>query len=115
MRVAVTTTDGKKVNQHFGKATSFNIYDIEGDSMKMVDLRQVESYCECENDEPVDPNHKFSQDRFSVVKDAIKDCKMLYTAQIGEIPREKLEIVGIDVQECKCAIDKIPTCKGNCK
>ena len=115
VRIAVTTTDGKKVNQHFGKATSFTIYDIEGDTMKMVDLRQVESYCECENDEPVDPNHSFQEDRFSKVKETIKDCEKLYTQQIGEKPKVQLKITGISVQECKCNIDKIPTCKGDCK
>ena len=115
MRIAVTTTDGVKVNQHFGKATSFTIYDIKDDRLKMVDLRQVESYCECEGGEPFDPNHKFKQDRFSKVKEIIEDCEKLYTLQIGDVPKEQLEIVGIAVQECKCAIDKIPTCKGECK
>ena len=115
MRIAVTTSNGEKVDQHFGKATSFNIYDVEDGALKMVDLRQVESYCEYEDGEPVDPNHKFKQDRFSKVTETIKDCEKLYTLQIGDVPKEKLEIVGIAVQECKCAIDKIPTCKGECK
>ena len=115
MRIAVTTSNGETVDQHFGKATSFNIYDVKDGALKMVDMRQVESYCECENGEPVDPNHKFSQDRFSMVKETIKDCEKLYTLQIGEVPKENLEIVGIAVQECKCAIEKIPTCKGDCK
>ena len=115
VRIAVTTTDGIKVNQHFGKATSFNIYDVEGDTMKMVDLRQVQSYCECENGEPIDPNHSFQEDRFSKVKEVIKDCEKLYTAQIGEKPKEQLEIIGIDVQLCGCKVDQISTCKGNCK
>ena len=115
MRIAVTTTDGEKVDQHFGKATSFNIYDMVDGKLKMVDLRQVESYCECENGEPVDPNHKFSNDRFSMVKEVIKDCKKLYTVQIGEKPKEQLKIIGIDVQLCNCKIDQIAGCKGNCK
>jgi len=115
MRIAVTTTDGEKVNQHFGKATSFNIYDSKDGELKMVDLRQVESYCECENGEPVNPEHEFSQDRFTRVKEVIKDCEKLYTVQIGEKPKEQLGIIGIDVQLCGCNIDQISTCKGNCK
>lgn len=114
-RIAVTTTNGEKVDQHFGKATSFNVYDVEDGALKMVDLRQVESYCECENGEPVDPNHSFEQDRFYKVKEAIKDCEKLYTLQIGEVPKQNLEIVGIAVQECKCTIDQIPNCNGECK
>ena len=115
MRIAVTTINGEKVDQHFGKATSFNIYDLKDGALKMVGLRQGESYCECEDGEPVDPNHKFSNDRFSIVKEAIKDCKKLYAVQIGEKPKEKLRIIGIDVQLCNCNIDQISTCKGNCK
>ena len=114
MRIAVTTTNGEKVDQHFGKAGSFNIYDLENGTLKMVDLREVESYCECENGEPVDSSHKFSSDRFSRVKEVIKDCDKLYTLQIGEKPREQLEIIGIAVHTCKCGIEQIPTCKGNC-
>jgi len=115
MRIAVTTTDGKKVDQHFGKATSFNIYEMENGTLKMVDLRDVESYCECVNGVPVDPNHKFSSDRFSLVKETIKDCTKLYTVQIGEKPKEQLENAGIEVQLCNCKIDNIAGCKGECK
>ena len=115
MRIAVTTTSGETVDQHFGKASNFNIYDVKDGELKMVDMRQVESYCECENGEPIDPNHKFAPDRFSAVKEIIKDCDKLYTVQIGEKPKEQLQILGIDVQTCSCKIEQIPTCKGNCK
>lgn len=115
MRIVVTTTDGEKVDLHFGKATSFNIYDLEEGKLKMVDLREVESYCECENGEPVNPNHEFSKDRFTMVTEQIKDCKIFYTKQIGDKPKEQLKNIGIDVQLCGCDIDQIATCKGNCK
>jgi len=111
MRIAVTTTDGKKVDQHFGKATRFDVYDVEGAEMKLVESRDVASYSE----EPVDPTHNFSPDRFSVVKEKIQDCDRLYTLQIGDKPKEHLEIVGIAVHLCKCQVEKISTCKGKCK
>lgn len=115
MRIAVTTSDGKQVDEHFGKATSFKIYDLENGVLKMVDLREVQSYCECENGEPVGPNHQFSNDRFTLVTDQIKDCKVLYTKQIGDKPKKQLKNFGIDVQLCGCKIDQIAGCKGNCK
>ena len=115
MRIAVATSDGNKVDQHFGKATRFDVYDVEGEEMKLVESRDVTSYCDCADGKPVDPAHKFSPDRFSVVKEKLKDCDKLYTVQIGEKPKEQLQIVGIDVQTCSCNIDQIPTCKGNCK
>lgn len=114
MRIAVATGNGEKVDQHFGKAVSFNIYDVEDGSMKMLEKRDVKSYCECENGEPVDPNHKFSENRFSAVVEKIMDCKKLYVVQIGDKPKEQLKIIGIDVQLCSCAVDKIPSCIENC-
>ncbi len=88
---------------------------MENGKLKMVDLREVESYCECVDDVPVDPNHKFSVDRFSMVKETIKDCEKLYTVQIGEKPLEHLKNAGIEVQLCSCKIDQIVGCKGECK
>ncbi|WP_167613925.1 NifB/NifX family molybdenum-iron cluster-binding protein [Maribellus sediminis] len=115
MRIAVTTTDGKKVDQHFGKATRFDVYDVEGTEMTLVESRDVTSYCDCEKDVPADPAHKFSPDRFSVVKEKLHDCDKLYTVQIGETPKSQFDIIGIAVQTCTCDVNKIPGCSGNCK
>lgn len=114
MRIAITTTDGKKVNQHFGKATRFSIYDWENGKLKMVDLREVQSYCECENDKPLDLNHKFLKDRFTRVANQLNDCKILYTKQIGDKPKKQLENRGVEVKLCACSIEMIPVCTGNC-
>ncbi|WP_321348827.1 NifB/NifX family molybdenum-iron cluster-binding protein [uncultured Draconibacterium sp.] len=113
MRIAVTTSNGEKVDQHFGKATRFDVYDVEGDEMKLVETREVDSYCSGEG-QPV-ADHKFSFDRFSTVKEKLEDCEKLYTVQIGEKPKEQLDIIGIAVQNCTCQVDKIPGCSGKCK
>lgn len=113
MRIAVTTSNGEKVDQHFGKATRFDVYEVEGDEMKLVETREVASYCGGEG-EPV-ADHKFSSDRFSTVKEKIGDCEKIYTVQIGEKPKEQLNIIGIAVQNCTCQVDKIPGCNGKCK
>lgn len=113
MRIAITTSNGEKVDQHFGKATRFDVYDVEGDEMKLVETREVESYCSGEGQPVV--NHKFSPDRFSSVKEKLEDCDKLYTMQIGDKPKEQLDIIGIAVQSCTCAVDKIPGCSGKCK
>jgi len=112
MRIAVTTSNGEKVDQHFGKATRFDVYDVEGDKMKLVETREVESYCKSGESNPV---HKFSSDRFSVVKEKLQDCDKLYTVQIGEKPKEQFDIIGIAVQTCTCEVNKIPGCSGKCK
>lgn len=116
MKIAVTTTDGINVNQHFGKAEDFYIYDLVGGTATFLNKRNVQSYCETdEKGDAVDPDHDFSLDRFSLVYEVIKDCEKLYTQQIGDKPLEKLIDKGIKVQKCMCGIDSLPTCSGNCK
>jgi len=34
--IAVASSDGKVVNQHFGKATNFLIFEVEGDNFKYI-------------------------------------------------------------------------------
>jgi len=115
MRIAVTTTDGKKVDQHFGKATRFDVYDVEGDKMELVESREMISYCDCDKAASTDSAHSFSSDRFSVVKEKLQDVDRLYTVQIGDTPKAQLEIIGIAVQNCTCEVIKIPGCSGKCK
>ena len=115
MKIAITTTDGKTVNQHFGKAQSFHVYEMVNGKLSFLEKRFVQSYCECVDDEPVNPEHEFSVDRFFLVYDQIKDCKKLYTSQVGEKPAERLKSNGIDVQICSCEIESIAGCDGKCK
>ena len=115
MRIAVTTKSGEKVDQHFGKAQSFSIYDINANDVKLVETRMVSSYCESNSEEMPEKDHSFSEDKLTVVYNRIKDCEKVYTLQIGEKPEEALKAKGITVQPCSCSIEQIPGCKGNCK
>ncbi len=113
MKIAITTTDGIHVDQHFGKAEEFRVYELEGKSLKMLETRSVESYCRTKSPGPVD--HSFDGDRFAKVYATIEDCSILYTNQIGEMPEAKLRTRGMDVQQCSCTIDSIVSCGGKCK
>ena len=115
MKIAVTSKDGAKVNQHFGKANSFLIYELTDKYISYIEKREVDSYCQNTNGIAVDPNHKFSVDRFALVYEKIKDCQVLYTQQIGDIPLEKLKELGIGVKLCNCKIESIAGCSGDCK
>ncbi|WP_297087316.1 NifB/NifX family molybdenum-iron cluster-binding protein [uncultured Draconibacterium sp.] len=115
MRIAVTTTSGLKVDQHFGKARSFSIYDVKADEVKLIETRLVDSYCQSSAEETPDKNHQFSENRLSMVYERIKDCDKVYTLQIGEKPEAAMKNKGIKVQACSCNIEKIPGCSGKCK
>jgi len=115
MRIAVTTSNGEKVDQHFGKATRFDVYEMDDQNMQLIESREVKAYCGANDGEPVDSDHQFSLDRFSAVQQKLNDCEKLYTLQIGEKPKSQFHSMGIAVQTCSCPVSKIPGCSGNCK
>lgn len=113
MKIAITSTDGKTVDQHFGKADSFYIYEKKDGKLNFIEKRNVVSYCGCVSVKQGD--HEFDTDRFIRVFGTLQDCKKLYTTQIGDTPKAKLEANGIEIKLCSCEIDAIPVCSGNCK
>jgi len=108
VKVAVASTDGKHVNEHFGKADRFLIYEM-GPIMTLLEERS------CARLSVDDPNHKFDPDKFDAILDTIKDCKKIYVSQIGAVPEAALKSKGFEVIRCGCAIDQIAGCGGNCK
>ena len=53
MLIAVASKDGKQIDQHFGHAERFLIYDVgEGDA-QLIDERKVERYCSYDQDHPL--------------------------------------------------------------
>ena len=113
MKVAITSTDGVTVDQHFGKADCFYIYEMQHGKLSFIEKRDVISYCGCVAEKPAD--HEFDKDRFFRVFGTIQDCKKLYTKQIGDTPTQKLQANGIEVHLCSCEIESISGCSGNCK
>jgi predicted Fe-Mo cluster-binding NifX family protein len=73
-RVAVASTDGKYVNEHFGRAQQFLIFDLESNGYQFLELRKNEPSC--------------SSDRADEVKhlpttDLLADCQGVLVARIG--------------------------------
>lgn len=90
MLFAVASKDGKEINQHFGHAERFLIYEVEEDSVLLVDERKVERYCS------YDPDHPLRGHLLHDIATALSDCRVVVTAQIGEHPRGELERMGIE-------------------
>ena len=53
MLIAVASMDGKDINQHFGHAERFLIYDMVNGEAKLVDERKVERYCSFDPEHPL--------------------------------------------------------------
>lgn len=89
MQIAIASTDGETVNQHFGKADRFFIYDLAEKRLVLLMVRSVTPLS------TGDPNHAFDPERMAATVAALKDCGRVYCARIGERPQEELEKAGI--------------------
>ncbi len=90
MRIAAVSTDGKNVDDHFGKATEFLIYDLTEKGPDFVARRQ--SIPLSVND----PAHPFDPARFGKIVDVIRDCQAVYVTRIGDVPAAELKKQGIE-------------------
>jgi predicted Fe-Mo cluster-binding NifX family protein len=91
MLIAVASKDGKDINQHFGHAERFLIYDVEGSDATLVDEKKVERYCSYDGDHPLRGNI------LKKIADALAGCRAVICAQIGQGPQMEMERLGIDM------------------
>jgi len=85
-RVAIASSDGKFINQHFGRAQQFLIVDIKEDgSYEFVELRKNKPACHVEGHD-------------STLEDSINlisDCEGVLVSQVGPGAAEALVSHGI--------------------
>ena len=90
MQIAIATTDGLTVDEHFGRAKKFLIYNVTATSFDLVMERVVEPYATGEKE------HTFDADRFQEVAKTLTDCKKVFITKIGEEPANALKKEGIE-------------------
>jgi len=90
MLIAVASKDGKEINQHFGHAERFLIYEVEGGNVVLVDEKKVERYCS------YNPEHPLRGYLLKDIVASLAGCSAVVTAQMGEHPRAELELLGIE-------------------
>ena len=78
MKVAFTSSSGETIDQHFGQCSQFHIWEIGPD--QAAPLATVSAASSAEDEE----------DRISARADAIGDCAIVYTMQIGGPAAAKL-------------------------
>ena len=88
-RIAVVSTDGLNVDDHFGKANRFLIYDLNH-QIALVEERAAETLS------AGDPDHPFDPEKFGRISALLKDCCKVYVTQIGAVPAAKLKALGIE-------------------
>ncbi|YAI82426.1 MAG: nitrogenase cofactor biosynthesis protein NifB [cyanobacterium endosymbiont of Rhopalodia sterrenbergii] len=96
--VAVATKGNRLVNQHFGHAKEFQIFEVDGVDVKFVAHRKVDHYCQTGYGEKATLEH--------IIK-AIADCKGVLASKIGLCPQEELRKAGLEPFEAYDVIDKV--------
>ncbi len=78
MRVAFTSSDGRTIDEHFGMATRFHIWEVGPDTAEPVE--SVTAITTSDDEE----------DRISARASAIAGCALVYTVRIGGPAAAKL-------------------------
>jgi nitrogen fixation protein NifX len=78
MKVAFTSTDGERIDQHFGAVTHFHVWEVGPDRAEF--LERVSAVTRAEDEE----------DRTAARASAIADCAIVYTMQVGGPAAAKL-------------------------
>lgn len=85
--VAVATKGGGRLNEHFGHAKEFQIYELNAGGAKFVGHRRVDLYCQ---------GGYGDEDSLETVIRAINDCTAVFVAKIGGCPKDGLLKAGIE-------------------
>lgn len=98
LKIAVATTDGIVVNQHFGRADRFLIVEVD-DSRTVVgrEVRTVEPVCDGGNHD---------DNRLERQAELLSDCDAVLVSRIGPGARQALERRGVDVYELPGIIEE---------
>ena len=91
MLIAVATKDGKSINQHFGHAERFLIFDVADGQARLVDEKKTDKYC------TYDPEHPLRRDVLVRIAAALEGCSAIVSAKIGEAPQMEMERFGFSI------------------
>src|SRR6266568_820763 len=87
LRVAVASNDGNSVNEHFGRARSFHIYEVNEDgSSHLVEQRAITPHC---------PGNSELAHSSDATVEQLSDVDAVLVAQIGPGAQSSLNRKGI--------------------
>lgn len=94
MKVAFATTDGRKVDEHFGRAGMFAVYEVQEKGYCFVGMRKFAEG----RDRAIEETRGEGQLHEDLVQkkiDSLADCKIIYLAEIGGPSASRLVKRGI--------------------
>ncbi|HEY5584261.1 MAG TPA: nitrogenase component 1 [Ruminiclostridium sp.] len=92
---AVSSKSGVLVDQHFGHASDFYIYEYKNKIIRFKERRSVSKYCE--GSDSCDGMGGGSKDsKMEAILETVKDCDGVLAMRIGEAPKQKLKEKSIE-------------------
>ena len=100
-RIAVATRDGQNVNEHFGQAKFFRVYELSDEGYEYIELRDAVAACQ----------HSLGHDttRFDKIIELLSDCDALFVEKIGVGAAAYLIEKGVRVFEVSGSIEGLIT------
>ncbi len=86
-RVAVCTKGGGRINEHFGHAREFRVYDVDAGGLSFVGVRRADNYCQGGWGE---------EDHMEAILAALDGCHAVLVSKIGRCPKDELAKAGIE-------------------
>ena len=97
-KIAFASSDGKVVNQHFGRAKQFFIVEIEGKDYRYIETRINEPSCQ---------DFQHTEEAMNKSIELIVDCKAVFVARIGKGALAQVEGRGMKGIEAPYFIEDI--------
>jgi len=95
-RVAFASIDGSRVDQHFGSARYFQVYDIDGSAYHFIETRKT----------PI-KSEGHSEGKFEQLLETLSDCDAVFVSQIGQSAAEFMIERGKRIFEAEGAVEAI--------
>lgn len=96
-RIAVASSDGIVINNHFGHAKMFYIYQVDDEKPVFLEKRDVVPVCECGNHDEL---------RLKENLELLADCEYLLVSRIGDKARLTASDMGINAYEIPGIIEE---------
>ena len=88
--IGIVSSDGKNINEHFGRAKEYFIYEIDNELIKFIEKRESPEQAGI----------------WELVYEVLKDCKYIFAGAAGVHPVNFFALKGIKVAAGEGDIDK---------
>jgi nitrogen fixation protein NifB len=85
--VAICTKGGGRINQHFGHAKEFQVFEVDAKGVRFSGHRKADNYC---------VGGYGDDDKLDIVLAALEGIDTVFTAKIGRCPKDDLKKAGIE-------------------